>query len=247
MDLRHLRMPAAQSSTPPDRRLIAVGTTRHLDGRTITVRATEAGVTGTIHRRCPACHRTFEDCTCTGARPAAPTVQTAPTAQTFDDDSDDACPRCGDWTCTCRTPATRQTRHALTALAALTPGRRRVVQATAEEYLSQIEHRSLPIGWNRPITGDRYNRVDAYRHRRGHIFARMLGIACQPQDPHLPDTARAVLAAIDAPVAELVARAQTTGHPGLVALLHILGATDFDPDIGEALRRVRAPRPAVTA
>ncbi|MFH9728329.1 hypothetical protein ACH4M4_36025 [Streptomyces sp. NPDC017254] len=35
----------------PDRRLIAVGTTRRHDGRTITVRATEAGVTGTITAR----------------------------------------------------------------------------------------------------------------------------------------------------------------------------------------------------
>lgn len=85
------------SNIPPDRRLIAVGTIRHLGGRTITVRATETGVTGTINRRCPVCRRTFEDCTCTGALPA-------PAAQPFDDDSDDACPLCGDWTCTCGTP-----------------------------------------------------------------------------------------------------------------------------------------------
>ncbi|MFJ4916081.1 hypothetical protein [Streptomyces sp. NPDC088726] len=41
-------MPAAQSSTLPDRRLIAVGTINRHDGRTTTVRATEAGVTGSI-------------------------------------------------------------------------------------------------------------------------------------------------------------------------------------------------------
>ncbi|MFE1543632.1 hypothetical protein ACFW61_24570 [Streptomyces microflavus] len=41
-------MPAAQRSTPPDRRLIAVGTISRHDGRTTTVRATEAGVTGSI-------------------------------------------------------------------------------------------------------------------------------------------------------------------------------------------------------
>ncbi|WP_308460776.1 MULTISPECIES: hypothetical protein [unclassified Streptomyces] len=86
------------SNIPPDRRLIAVGTIRHLNGRTITVRATETGVTGTINRRCPVCRRTFEDCTCTGTLPAAPVMQP------FDDDSDDACPLCGDWTCTCGTP-----------------------------------------------------------------------------------------------------------------------------------------------
>ncbi|MYS34906.1 MULTISPECIES: hypothetical protein [unclassified Streptomyces] len=50
------------------RRLVAVGTVRHHGGRTITVRATEAGVTGTINSRCPKCRRTFEDCTCGGAR-----------------------------------------------------------------------------------------------------------------------------------------------------------------------------------
>ncbi|WP_093820480.1 hypothetical protein [Streptomyces sp. PpalLS-921] len=96
-------MPAAQSSTPPDRRLIAVGTIRHLDGRTITVRATETGVTGTINRRCPVCRRTFEDCTCTGTLPAAPVMQP------FDDDSDDACPLCGDWACTCGAQTTSYT------------------------------------------------------------------------------------------------------------------------------------------
>ncbi|WP_406225336.1 hypothetical protein [Streptomyces anulatus] len=34
--------------TPPDRRLVAVGTITRHDGRTTTVRATEAGVTGSI-------------------------------------------------------------------------------------------------------------------------------------------------------------------------------------------------------
>lgn len=66
MDRRHLRMPAALSSTPPDRHLIAVGTIRHRGSRTITVRATTAGVTGTITSRCPVCRRPFEGCTCTG-------------------------------------------------------------------------------------------------------------------------------------------------------------------------------------
>ncbi|MFJ1782579.1 hypothetical protein ACIOKA_38370 [Streptomyces anulatus] len=59
-------MPAAQSSTPPDRRLIAVGTISRHDGRTTTVRATEAGVTGTITSTCTTCRLIFEACTCTG-------------------------------------------------------------------------------------------------------------------------------------------------------------------------------------
>lgn len=41
-------MPAAQRSTPSGRRLLAVGITRHRGSRTITVRATSVGVTGTI-------------------------------------------------------------------------------------------------------------------------------------------------------------------------------------------------------
>ncbi|MGW4256908.1 hypothetical protein [Streptomyces californicus] len=122
-------------------------------------------------------------------------------------------------------PTTRQTSHALTMLAATTPGRRRVIQAAAEEYLSQIDRDRLPLGYDVPITDDHYNRVDAYRMRGGRTFARMLGIACQPSDPQLPDTARAVLAAITAPVDRLTERAATTGQPAAVALLHILGAT----------------------
>ncbi|MFD7428427.1 hypothetical protein ACFV6Z_15465 [Streptomyces sp. NPDC059818] len=59
-------MPAARSSTPPDRRLVAVGTISRHGGRTITVRATEAGVTGTITSTCPKCSLIFEACTCTG-------------------------------------------------------------------------------------------------------------------------------------------------------------------------------------
>ncbi|MEV4936322.1 hypothetical protein [Streptomyces zaomyceticus] len=44
-------MRAVTTPAPPPRRLIAVGITRRHDGRTITVRATEAGATGTITPR----------------------------------------------------------------------------------------------------------------------------------------------------------------------------------------------------
>ncbi|MEU8623271.1 hypothetical protein [Streptomyces sp. NPDC048669] len=121
--------------------------------------------------------------------------------------------------------ATPQARHALAMLATTAPGRRRVIQAAAEEYLSQIDGHRLPVGWNQPITDDRYNRVDAYRMRQGGTFARMLGIACQPSDAQLPDTARAILAAIDATPQRLADLARVTGQPGLVALLHLVGAT----------------------
>ncbi|MHC3391318.1 hypothetical protein ACLQ2E_17960 [Streptomyces lavendulocolor] len=43
-----LAMPSRSSAPPPSRRLVAAGTIRHRGGRTITVRATPAGVTGTI-------------------------------------------------------------------------------------------------------------------------------------------------------------------------------------------------------
>ncbi|MCX4799628.1 hypothetical protein OG497_37875 [Streptomyces sp. NBC_01242] len=118
-----------------------------------------------------------------------------------------------------------QTRHALTMVPTLTPGRRRVVQAAAAEYLSQVERRRLPLGWGQPITDDHSNRADAYHMRRGHVFALMLGISCRSSDAQLPDTARAVLAAIEAPVMKLTARAEATGQPAAIALLHIIGAT----------------------
>ncbi|MFZ4264467.1 hypothetical protein [Streptomyces arboris] len=116
-----------------------------------------------------------------------------------------------------------QTRHALTALTTLTPGRRRVVQAAAEEYLSQIDRRRLPMGYDVPIADDRHNRGDAYRMRRGDVVARVLGISCQPSDVRFPDTVRAVLAAVDAPVDRLAERAVLTGQPVAVALLHLIG------------------------
>lgn len=142
---------------------------------------------------------------------------------------------------------TRQTRHALAMLATTTPGRRRVIQAAAEEYLSQIDRRRLPMGYDVPITLDHSNRADAYRMRRGDVFARMLGISCQPSDADLPDTARAVLAAINTTVTQLSAHAEVTGQPAAVAFLHILGAPlAANSDAEEALRRVQG-RPAPTA
>ncbi|MGW6008647.1 hypothetical protein [Streptomyces sp. NPDC055210] len=45
-----LSMPAPRRSTTPARRLVAAGFIRRLPGRTITVRATHAGVTGTIRK-----------------------------------------------------------------------------------------------------------------------------------------------------------------------------------------------------
>ncbi|MDH2392340.1 hypothetical protein QCN29_26895 [Streptomyces sp. HNM0663] len=46
--MANLAMPAHPSAPPPQRRLVAVGCIRRCGGRTTTVRATPAGVTGTI-------------------------------------------------------------------------------------------------------------------------------------------------------------------------------------------------------
>ena len=130
----------------------------------------------------------------------------------------------------------RQTRHALTALARTTPGRRRIIQRAAKDYLSQVERRRLPLGCNTPLTNDHGNRADAFRMRRGDLFARMLGLAVHPVDQHLPGTARAVLAALDAPVQQLTSAAAVSGQPLLVAMAHCVGAV-----------RAAAPASAVTA
>jgi hypothetical protein len=115
----------------------------------------------------------------------------------------------------------RQIRHALTALASITPGRRRVIQAAAEDYLAQVDRRRLPVGYQAPIVDDRNNRADAFRMRRGDAFARMLGLAVRPADEHLPNTARAVLAAINEPVDRLTDAAHCTDNPAAVAITYI--------------------------
>lgn len=98
MDTRHLRMPAAQSSTQADRRPIAVGIISCTAGRTVTTIRTADGVTRTVASRCPLCRRTV-GCECT-----AP----APTQQTFED-GPNVCPVCEFWTCRCGTQHTRRT------------------------------------------------------------------------------------------------------------------------------------------
>lgn len=122
------------------------------------------------------------------------------------------------------TAQAQQISHALNALARTTPGRRRVIQACAEAYLSQVDRRRLPAAYRYPILDDRLNRADAFRMRRGDTLARMLGLAVRPDDPYLPDTARAVLAAIDAPVDRLTAAATASGQPHLIAVLWLATA-----------------------
>ncbi|MFD6968358.1 hypothetical protein [Streptomyces sp. NPDC059949] len=124
-------------------------------------------------------------------------------------------------------PAQRQLDHALTALARITPGRRRYIAEAAAEYLDQIDGRRLPLGYNRPFPAALAdaNRADAFRMRRGCTVAAMLGLAIQPADEHFPTTARAIISAVNAPVDRLVQAAHTTGAPAAVALVHLLGGT----------------------
>lgn len=120
-------------------------------------------------------------------------------------------------------PARRQLDHALTALAATTPGRRRYI-AAAQEYLDQIDGRRLPMGYDRPFGPglESANRADAFRMRRGCTVAAMLGLAVQPSDPNFPTTLRAIISVVDAPVDRLVQAAHTTGTPAAIALVHLL-------------------------
>ncbi|WP_405611300.1 hypothetical protein OG292_19235 [Streptomyces sp. NBC_01511] len=118
----------------------------------------------------------------------------------------------------------RQTRHALTALAAATPSRRRTIADAAEAYLSQVNRRAMPVGYGIPIADDRANRADAYHMRGGDTLTRMLGIGCRPTDATLPGTARAVLAELDAPVQRLTVAATASGQPDLVAVLWLATA-----------------------
>ena len=93
MDQQNLSAPSC-AQVSPTRRLVAAGFIRRLPGRTLTVRATQAGVTGTITP-------TFSVPFACSARitPGALPAQ----AQSIDDDSDDACPICGWWKCRCGT------------------------------------------------------------------------------------------------------------------------------------------------
>ncbi|MFJ9799895.1 hypothetical protein [Streptomyces sp. NPDC101145] len=124
-------------------------------------------------------------------------------------------------------PATygnRKVRHALTAFARTSSARRRLIAVCAADYLSQVDRERLPRGYDQPIADDRRNRADAYRMRRGDTLARLLGLAVRPDDADLPDVARAVLAAAEAPVRRLTALAATTGQPLFVAISHLIGA-----------------------
>ena len=94
----------------PTRRLVAAGFIRRLPGRTLTVRATQVGVTGTITPTLSAfvcCGRPMGPeggqlvCSRCGAWVDPGAVP--PQAQTIDDDSDDACPICCAWECRCGT------------------------------------------------------------------------------------------------------------------------------------------------
>ncbi|MEU7156034.1 hypothetical protein AB0A98_06255 [Streptomyces chrestomyceticus] len=123
------------------------------------------------------------------------------------------------------TDQTRQTRHALTVLAHTSTGRQRLIRACAEDYLSQVDRQCLPIGCNLPIRSNRANRADAFRYRRGDLLARLLGLAVRPDDEHLPDTARAVIAAYDEPVTALTDAAHLNGDPVGITVAYVIAGT----------------------
>ncbi|MEU7597306.1 hypothetical protein AB0B79_30380 [Streptomyces sp. NPDC039022] len=123
------------------------------------------------------------------------------------------------------TAQTRQTRHALTALTRTSRGRRHLIRACAEDYLAQVDRRRLPMGCNLPIRSDRANRADAFQMRRGDLLAKLLGLAVRPDDEHLPDTARVVIAAYVEPVTALAEAARLSGDPIGVAVAYVVAGT----------------------
>ncbi|MFD9047803.1 hypothetical protein [Streptomyces zaomyceticus] len=118
---------------------------------------------------------------------------------------------------------TDQTRRALDNLAYATPEERTRLRAAAEEYLSQVDRRCLPLGYNRPIPNDGDNRSDAFHMRRGDTIAHLLHLHVSADDAELPHTARAVLHELDASVRELITLASITGQPSLIAVAHLVG------------------------
>ncbi|MFE3123692.1 hypothetical protein ACFXHD_09755 [Streptomyces hydrogenans] len=127
--------------------------------------------------------------------------------------------------------ADRHVRHALGRLNAASTDRRRLIEAAATEYLSQVHRHRLPAGYSQPIADDRQNRADAFHMRRGDQLAQLLGLAARPDDPHLPVVAQAVLTELDAPVRQLTEYATLTGQPEAVALLHL--TTPLTADSGD--------------
>ncbi|MEU5094927.1 hypothetical protein [Streptomyces sp. NPDC020996] len=109
MDRKNSSAPSC-AQIGPARRLIAAGIIRRSPGRTLTVRVTQAGVTGTIRTAASApscCGRPMRRdgsqyvCGRCGAWTDPGITGLAPKARTFDDDSDDVCPICERWICTC--------------------------------------------------------------------------------------------------------------------------------------------------
>ncbi|MBT2467820.1 hypothetical protein J7E97_08025 [Streptomyces sp. ISL-66] len=119
---------------------------------------------------------------------------------------------------------TGRARHAIAAFARTSSGKQRLIRAAAEEYLSQIDRRRLPVGYGRAILDDYANRIDAYEMRQGHVFTKMLGLSIRPGDAALPEIARTVLAAADATVEELVSAAKASGDPAGLAVAWIVSA-----------------------
>ncbi|MFF8412857.1 hypothetical protein [Streptomyces omiyaensis] len=118
------------------------------------------------------------------------------------------------------TTTDRHVRHALDRLKAARATRRRLIEAAAIEYLSQVHRHRLPVGYSQPIGDDRQNRADAFHMRRGDLLAQLLGLSTSPDSPHLPVVAQAVLTELDATARQLVeyaALAKTPAAPAAAA------------------------------
>ncbi|MEU5976294.1 hypothetical protein [Streptomyces sp. NPDC047315] len=98
------------------------------------------------------------------------------------------------------------------------------VLALAGPYLEQVDGRRRPLGYDhgRTLAGP-VALIDAYRMRGAELVS-LLGLQLGADDAPfvLPEVARAIVAAAEAPVEALTARATVTGQPAAIALLHLI-------------------------
>lgn len=117
---------------------------------------------------------------------------------------------------------------AITMISATDHDDRATIEHQLRRYVGQLAGTALPVGCNQPITPitGHHNIADAWR-MLGHRLAQTLGIPSTATE--FPDTARGILAALDAPITQLTALAAATGQPALVALTHVAAGFATSP------------------
>jgi len=117
-----------------------------------------------------------------------------------------------------RTPNVAQ--HAITTIHTADHTNRAAIERRLRKYVGQLDGTALPVSYDQPITGHHHNLIDAWR-MLGRSLAHTLGITTSATE--FPDTARAILAGLDASATRLTALATATRQPAVVALAHVAG------------------------